>query len=160
MSTRITIQLGLTLVLLASASALHGQDDDTRFHAEVFVAGIFDSGNNVETYGIRGGAQVSRRWTLEGALSVVEDAYEDVYLLDVSARLSLRPERRNDIFFLFGPGLFWTPSFDGALMFSAGFGSEIPVGKRFYLRPELRARWIEPSDVVGTDLSFGFGARF
>lgn len=161
MSTKITPLLcTIALFILIAAGAVHGQQDDPRFHAEVFVAGIFDSGSNVETYGVRGGARLSPRWTLEGALSRVDDAYENVYLFDASARLSLRPTRRVDIFFIGGPGWFWTSDFDGSLMFSAGFGSQIPLGKRFYLRPELRARWVEQSDVVGTDLSFGFGARF
>lgn len=98
---------------------------------------------------------------MEGALSRLSDA--DVWFGDVSAKAYLVHSQPFEIYALAGPGLVRLSGMEDKATVHFGIGAEIGVGRRGYLRPEVRGRWLADelrSDDGIVDYSLGFGWRF
>ncbi len=165
------IRSALIFATLALAAATAGAqtaapwkpgDDDRDWQLELFVSSLFANSASEGSFGLRGSRRLKRRFALEGALARISDDRIDLWIADVSAKYYARDGGRTDLYFVGGPGLFYSDE-AGAdeLMVNLGFGAEVG-GRRFYFRPELRGRWfVENLDEINVfDLSLGFGWRF
>ena len=103
------------------------------------------------------------RLALEGGLSRITDDRVDLWIADVSAKYYLRDRERTGVYVLAGPGILYSSDADAdEVMMHVGFGAEFGIGRRFYLRPELRGRWyvenVDDFNII--DLSLAFGWKF
>ncbi|MEM7587540.1 MAG: porin family protein [Acidobacteriota bacterium] len=142
-------------------------------HFEIFAGQYFaDSSIGDEpVVGLRGGYRFNDRFGLEASLSRAEvidpiasvfGADGDGVFFDVSARWYLTPEKRAQWVLYGGPGYASLESgrqfrFDflgprdpddpvlstDSVSLHVGIGVEIAVGRRTYLRPDVKARWLE-----------------
>lgn len=164
--------LGATLVFSAPASFAQ----NSGAYVEAFAGKIFyetDFDLDETTFGARGGYRFGERWGVEGTISRqdVDDFIDfEIYFIDVSLRRSLVQGERTELFFVGGPGLFRADfgSFpfndtEDELALHAGLGLDIKLGERFYLRPDVRARWVDGDlfdEDIHTEATFGVGFRF
>lgn len=125
--------------------------------------GAEGTGFEEQSLSLRGSRNFGRRWALEGALLRFEA--DDVWIADLAAKLYLRDGRRADWFLSAGPSLLVFPEDvvggDTEAMVHLGAGTEVALGRRFYLRPELRLRkFLDAFDVTTLyELTLGFGWR-
>lgn len=155
--------LALSFLLTALVASPAAADDAGGGQVEVFLSSVFANSVTEGSFGLRGALQLGRRFHLEGSLSRLDDDRVELFLVDLSAKYYLRDKERTDVYLLAGPGLLYSSDLDAdELMVHAGVGAEFSLGRRFYLRPELRGRWlVEDFDAVNIgDLSLGFGWRF
>jgi len=166
------IRSALIFATLALAAATAGAqteppwkpgDDDREWQLELFLSSLFANSTSEGSFGLRGSRHLKRRFALEGALARISDDRIDLWLVDLSAKYYLRDRGRTGVYVVGGPGLFYSDE-AGAdeVMVHLGFGAEVGLGRRFYIRPELRGRWfVENVDSVNiADLSLGFGWKF
>ena len=163
--------LSLATLALAAAAAAGAQTDapwkprayDPEPRVELFLSSLFANSTSDGSFGLRGSRHLKRRFALEGSLSRIADDRIDLWLADVSAKYYLRDREESGVYVLAGPGIFYSADADAdEVMVHLGLGAEFDVGRRFYLRPELRGRWfLENVDAVNIlDLALGFGWRF
>jgi len=155
-----------TLLLAASVAvaeepgrARPGSSGGETWQIELFVSTLTARSVTEGGFGLRSAYRRSPRLAFEGSLSRAEE----IWLPDLSVKLSLRPNRRNDVYLVGGPGLLAINDFDDTVwMFHAGLGAQISLGKKLYLRPEVRGRWFVdgPDAVTVADVSVGLGWRF
>lgn len=158
------------LTFMAAFSAASAQDDGRRFSLDLFGAQVrlLDSdsdGFDTESYGLRGGFRFSNVWALEGSLSRLNEDV-DVYFADLSAKAYFVHSNNFEIYALAGPGIFRVSDEgedEDLTTVHLGLGTEIGLGQRAYLRPEVRGRWdadeIRFEDGI-VDYSLGLGLRF
>lgn len=160
----------LTLAALtapAEARELLPRPADGRpmFQVEIALSTLGAEGTGFEeqSLSLRGSRNFGRRWALEGALLRFEAA--DVWIADFAAKLYLRDGRRADWYLSGGPSLLILPGDvvggDTETMVHLGAGTEVALGRRLYLRPELRLRkFLDAFDVTTLyELTLGLGWR-
>ncbi|MEE8526581.1 MAG: outer membrane beta-barrel protein [Thermoanaerobaculia bacterium] len=128
---------------------------------ELFVSSLFATSATEGSFGLRGSLRVRNRFHVEASVSRLNGRV-DLFLIDFSAKYYLR-DRRTDLYLVAGPGLFYSSDLDAdELMLHFGFGAEFTLGRRLYLRPEIRGRWLAEDLDAGTigDLAVGLGWRF
>lgn len=171
MSGPIRALAAATLALAAAAAAAGAQTDplwepreyDPEPRFELFLSSLFANSASEGSFGLRGSRHFKRRFALEGSLSRISDDRVDLWIADVSAKYYVRDRGKTGVYFVGGPGLFYSDDADAdEVMVHLGFGAEFDIGKRLYFRPELRGRWfVENVDAVNIlDLALGFGWRF
>lgn len=170
----------LTIALLATftASAAHAGEGRFEFHGGVFSAtGSSDSSSF--SYGARGGYRFNERWALEGSVSRAELFEIEIFTFDVDASVTtfevsvqrfLNPGKKAEVYLVAGPGRttydidingISIATYDDAFSFHFGVGTQIALGEKVYLRPDLRARWLDqPGADVGLEASIAVGWRF
>lgn len=100
---------------------------------------------------------------MEAAVSNLREEGTDAYFGDLSAKAYLLHTDRFEGYLLGGVGLLRIDEFDeDETTLHLGLGAEIELGNRAYLRPEVRARWLEEDvdAVTFMDYSVGIGWRF
>ncbi len=167
-STRDTFR-PLLLILILATSAETAAADDWNLpseipgpQVEVYLSSLFANSVSEGSFGLRGSRFLTRRWALEGSAARIGDSNVDLWLVDASAKYYLRFRERTRLYLVGGPGLFYSSDLDADELFlHAGFGAEFALGKRLYLRPELRGRFLaEDFDANFGELSLGLGWRF
>ncbi len=160
----------LTLVLSTSLAGAQGEPAPPAWlkekpepQVELFLSSLFANSASEGSFGLRGAFPLGRRFALEGSLARLAVNEVDLWLVDVSAKYYLTDRKRTDAYVVAGPGLFTSDELGAdEPMLHLGFGAEIQLGRRFYVRPELRGRWfaddVEAVNIL--DLSAGFGWRF
>lgn len=170
-SSWLTLAIAFALVVLSAPAAFAAENGA---YVEGFLGKIFyetDFDLDETTFGARGGYRFGERWGIEGAISRQDvEFFDEVYFADFSLRRSLAGGDRTELFLIAGPGLFRIDSGDflvdsseTELAFHAGLGLDINLGERFYLRPDVRARWIDSDfldDDIHTEVTLGAGFRF
>jgi hypothetical protein len=167
---RIQILIPVALALLLSP-AIFAQEDPHGFAVELF-GGYFagyssNRGFSVQddTVGVRGSYRFNRVWAAEASISRVNEDF--IFWNDELSLKAYMIQRDHFGFFaLAGPGV-QRASFAGssynAKTVHAGIGADFALTPKFYLRPEIIARW--PYDFLNdryrtTDYSIGIGWRF
>lgn len=127
---------------------------------ELYLGSYFPDGEQVDedvTYGIRAGYRFLDRFGLQGTLGRYETEIDFLDLETTFADLSLvwfmNPHRRAEFLIYGGPGWAFLEAganlsevSDDSLTAHLGLGVDIGLGGRFFLRPDLRARWFEQGD--------------
>ena len=162
---RILIPAVCSLPMLASSAA--AQPVDRGPALEVF-AGYFDTAggdDNPRALGLRGSYKFTGVWAVEAAYTKV-DVDGEVWFADASAKAYFFRSDRFRFYALGGPGIFRSRSFGETFnqdTVHLAFGSEIDLGARAYLRPEIRSHWATDDiswDGRLSEISLGFGWRF
>lgn len=102
-------------------------------------------------------------FAVEGSLSRLNEEDVDVWFGDLSLKAYFVHADRFEMYALAGPGLFRVESEDEETTVHFGFGGDISLSERAYLRPEVRGRWLEDElrfDDGIVDYSLGIGWRF
>jgi hypothetical protein len=121
-----------------------------------------------ESFGVRGGAQFGGPFGIEVSVQR-SNGSDTVYDVDFSAKYYFMQRERFGLYMLTGLGdrhehtFFGSETDRGTL--HLGVGTEIGLGAKAYLRPEVLVRWpVSHSNQVATarttDLTLGFGWRF
>lgn len=155
----------LSLPALASPAAgldLRPADGRPLFQLELATSSLGAEGldNAEQSVILRGSRNVGRRWSFEAALA--RFSADDVWLTEFSSKLYLHAGRRRAFYLLAGPGLIRLgPVDETETLVHLGLGTELSFGRRFYLRPELKARkFLDDLDVTTLyEMSLGFGWR-
>ncbi len=159
----------LALALVIPGAVVRAEEDDWAPEVELpgpqvelFLSSLFANNVSEGSFGLRGAFHLGKRFALEGSLGRIADDRVDLWLLDVSAKVYVKPQGRARIYFTAGPGLFFSDELDAdEPLLHLGFGAEFSFGRNFYLRPELRGRFFaEDVDANFGDLALGFGWRF
>ena len=119
------------------------------------------AGQNLDdwTGGIRGGVNFTPHFLFQGGVQVFQTDYAtipgdvniDQWMADLSFGWMATPDKRATFLIYGGPGYVWT-NFDFPTVkdmnddnWSAhvGIGGILQAGKRFYIRPDVRFRWID-----------------
>lgn len=128
------------------------------------------------TYGIRGGYRFSESFGFEGSLTVFETDLAntsigvDFLLADVSFKWYPGSAGSKSELVLFGGpgwanididvgGFFGSVSEDSVTA-HLGLAGELSLSESIYLRPDLRARWIEETEDVDLEGTLALGFRF
>lgn len=165
----ITAAVSMAAVAALDVSAQGGRstsaEEAPKASVELFASLFFDEDITEDNLGLRSSYFLSDRFALEGSLSRFDVGRDlELFILDFSAKYYLRPRSRSPLYFVAGPGKTFEDVGDlgdGPLFLHVGFGAEVSLGRRLYLRPELRLRWIEDDfERSGGDLSLGFGWSF
>jgi hypothetical protein len=126
--------------------------------------GSSDSGHP-RTFGVRGSYRFTDVWAIEAAFSKV-DIGGQVGFGDFSAKAYFLRADRFKVYALGGAGLLRSRFFGETLEENTvhlGLGTEIGLGARTYLRPEIRSRWdinhINWNERI-TEYSLGLGWKF
>ncbi len=129
---------------------------------EIFFSSLFANSVSEGSFGLRGSFHLRKRFALEGSLSRIADSRVNIWIADMSAKYYLDHRGRARVYLVGGPVLFFSDDLDaGEFMLHLGLGAEFALGSKFYLRPELRGRWLaENVDANFGDLALGFGWRF
>lgn len=121
-----------------------------------------------ESFGLRGGAQFGGPFGIEASLQR-SNGNRPVYDFDLSAKYYFLQRERFGLYALAGPGDRHEDTFLGSGTdrgtLHLAVGTEIGLGAKAYLRPEVRLRWpLSKSEQVATDrttdFTLGFGLRF
>ncbi len=161
---RILILTAFALPVLSSSAA--AQPADRGPALEVFAGFFGDSDPGYpRTFGLRGSYRFTDIWAVEAAYSKL-DLGGELWFGDVSAKAYFFRADRFRFYALGGPGLysvrFFGESFNQNTV-HLGLGTEIDLGARAYLRPEVRGRWATDEvnwDARLTEYTLGFGWRF
>jgi opacity protein-like surface antigen len=152
------------LPALSSSAAAQTADHGPAF--ELFGGYLGDSGSDhPRIFGARGSYRFSDVWALEATYSKA-DVGGQVWFGDVSAKAYFLRANRFSFYALGGPGIFRAKAFGETFNQNTvhlGLGTEIDLGARAYLRPEVRGRWATDEitwDARLTEYSLGFGWRF
>lgn len=161
--TLVVVSLSLGFLCLPPAVAR-----ERKASLELLAGAFFASGESEADVGVRGGVELGRRWALEAGLSLLDLGPVELWRLDFSARYDVVDRERSQLYVLAGPGVARTEldrrvvgrgGEDLTLHFGTGY--RVGLGERFYLRPELRLRWIESfDDRFQTEAWLAVGARF
>lgn len=159
------ITLAAVLMIVLGSSAAHAQDESRGFSLDLFGSYLTAEADgdtaDEESWGLRGSYRFTNVWALEAALATVREEGEDAYFGDVSVKAYLFRSNRFDGYLLGGAGLLKVNDHEETTL-HAGLGAEIALGERTYLRPEVRARWLEEDvdAVTFMEYSLGIGWRF
>jgi opacity protein-like surface antigen len=152
------------LPVLSASAAAQPAERGPAFDIFGGYLGSSDSGHP-RTFGVRGSYRFTDVWAVEAAVSKV-DIGGEVGFGDVSAKAYFFRADRFRIYALAGAGLFRSRFFGDTFeedTIHLGLGTEIALGARTYLRPEIRSRW-EINDIQWnarlTEYSLGFGWKF
>jgi hypothetical protein len=152
------------LPVLSSPAAAQPAERGPAFDIFGGYLGSSDSGHP-RTFGVRGSYRFTVVWAVEAAVSKV-DIGGEVGFGDVSAKAYFLRANRFSFYALGGAGLFRSRFFGDTFeedTVHLGLGTEIALGARTYLRPEIRSRW-EINDIQWnarlTEYSLGFGWKF
>lgn len=159
--------LAATLAFLFAATGAEAQEADRGFSLDLFGSYfIAESGGDTadeESWGLRGSYRFTNVWALEAALATLRDDGTDVYFGDLSAKAYLLQSSRFEGYLLGGVGLLRIDDLDDEeTTLHLGLGAEVKLSDRAYLRPEVRARWLEEDvdAVTFMEYSLGIGWRF
>ena len=146
------------LSLSPAPAAAQGEDPVA---LELFGSYLRQSNADEEAVGLRAGYRFGSRWALKTSLSHLQVSEANLWLADLSAKAYLTPGRRAELYALAGAGGFRVVGNDEPTV-HVGLGAEVGLGRRSYLRPEVRARWIADALDVDPlyDYSLGIGFRF
>lgn len=151
----------VALVWLLTGAPAEAQTEPDRFQFDLFGAYLTAGGIGVEVNGLRGSVRFSDRWAVEGTLLRLDGG--GVLLGDFSVKKYKKARGRTAFYFLAGAGLLSDSHFEEqVVMVHLGLGTEISLGQKVYLRPELRGHWFaeELGAVTIGDFSLGVGWRF
>ncbi|MCP4663391.1 MAG: porin family protein [bacterium] len=174
-----TLLKAIALLLILLPSSALGNDRtfslDAGLGGDYLLEQGYASRSGEYSMGLRAAYSVSDRWAIEGGLSRTDDndwGGHSLYFVDFSARRSLRRTDRLDFFMLGGPG-FFRLEFDSApgndlpsessVAFHLGLGLEFDFSEHFYLRPDVRQRWLDEKnlgDAFRFEGSLAVGFRF
>jgi hypothetical protein len=169
MFRRTVVLLGLITGLSLFPSHPLGAQDEPGWQAELFGASLhlYDDGDEAsdQGYGLRGAYRFTSRWAVEAALYKVNEDEVDIFVGDLSAKVTLADLTSFSLYAVAGPGLvrIAVDDFDvDEETYHLGLGAEIPLGAKGYLRPDVRGRRYVDSDIDVTlvDYSLGFGWKF
>lgn len=132
-----------------------------------------DSDSRDTLYGVGVRRWLGESWSLGLAgrvLDVEEGAGEslEVYFVDLTGGYRVFDAESVDLVVLGGPGLFRVEFEEGPqsestdeLTLHAGLGARVDLGKRAFLRPEVRGRWIDGvlDDEIHAEVGVAFGIR-
>jgi hypothetical protein len=172
--TRTLMLTGLSLVALVAGAAPASAQRELTASLELFGSHgvVYSSGGHFtfhqESLGVRGGAQFGGPFGIEASVQR-SNGNDTVYDFDLSAKYYFVQRERFGFYALAGPGdrhentFFGSETDRGTL--HLGVGTEIGLGAKAYLRPEILMRWpMTHSDQVvtdrTTDFTLGFGWRF
>jgi hypothetical protein len=163
-----TIPALAALVFLVIAPGASAQEERPGASIDIFgarVDTIQSSEGHANSYGLRGGYRFNSTWALEGSAEHVDEGFTN-WFVDLSAKAYLVDTSHFEIYALAGPGLFRVSAFgesEDQATVHAGLGAEIGLGRRAYLRPEVRSRWATDDLKFNDGLvsySLGIGWRF
>jgi outer membrane protein with beta-barrel domain len=163
-----TIPALAALVFLVIAPRASAQEERPGASIDIFgarVDTIQSSEGHANSYGLRGGYRFNSTWALEGSAEHVDEGFTN-WFVDLSAKAYLVDTSHFEIYALAGPGLFRVSAFgesEDQATVHAGLGAEIGLGRRAYLRPEVRSRWATDDLKFNDGLvsySLGIGWRF
>ncbi len=153
--------LGLVpLAFALTVAPAKAEAEPDRYQFDLFRASLSSGGGSVEASGLRGSVRFSDRWAIEGTL--LRPTGGSLFG-DFSVKEYHKVKGRPVFYFLVGAGLVWDSDFEEQeVMVHLGLGTEIPLGQKVYLRPELRGRWFaeDLGAVTIRDFSLGVGWRF
>jgi hypothetical protein len=162
---RLSTAFAATFFLIAASSA-SAQSDSRGPFLELFGARVqptdSDANFHTESYGLRGGYRFTNVWALEGSLARLNEDV-DIWFGDLSAKAYAFHSERFEIYALGGAGQYRVESDSTETTVHVGIGAEIGLGRRAYVRPEIRGRWFTKelrADEGLVDYSLGFGWRF
>jgi hypothetical protein len=163
---RLSIAFAVVLLSLAVASSALAQGAETGPTFELFGARIeptdSDADFHTEAYGLRGGYRFSNVWSLEAAVSRLDEDV-DIWIGELSAKAYFVHANRFEMYTLGGSGVYKVEDDYEKVTLHLGLGAEIGLGQRAYLRPEVRGRWLADelkADEGLVDYSLGLGWRF
>jgi hypothetical protein len=142
---------GSSLELFGSHSVVYSSSGGFTFHAE--------------SLGVRGAFRFTSVWAVEAALSR-SNGDHPIWNGDVSAKAYVFRANRFALYALAGPGVHHEElagRTDDASTVHAGIGTEIALGERAYLRPQILTRWLTShlnDRGRSVDYTLGFGWRF
>ena len=161
------ILLAATLAFLGTAADAGAQEADRGFSLGLFGAYFTsESGGDTadeEAWGLRGSYRFTNVWAVEAALSTLRDDGTGVYFGDLSAKAYFFHADRFEAYLLGGAGLLRIDDLDEEeTTLHLGLGTELKLSGNAYLRPEVRARWLEEDvdAVTFMEYSLGIGWRF
>ena len=152
--------LPLAFALALTGAPAEAQTEPDRFQFDLFGTSLSSGGGSVEAAGLRGSVRYSDRWAVEGTLLRLNG---DVWLGDFSVKQYTKARGRTAFYFVAGAGLLSDSDFEEqVVMVHLGLGTEISLGQKVYLRPDVRGRWLAEDPSAGTigDFSLGVGWRF
>lgn len=161
---RTLILTAFALPVLASTAAAEPADRGPALEVFAGVFGDSDPGYP-RTFGLRGSYRFNGVWAVEAAYSRL-DVGGDFWFGDVSAKAYFFRADRFRFYGLGGAGLYSVSFFGESFNQNTvhlGLGTEVDLGARTYLRPEVRGRWATDEvnwDARLTEYSLGFGWRF
>jgi hypothetical protein len=171
---RVLLLSGLSLVALLGGAASAAAQRELTASLELFGSHSVVSSSlggftfHQESFGLRGGAQFGGPFGIEAALQR-SNGDHPVYDFDLSAKYYFLQRERFGFYAVAGPGDRHEDTFlgsgtdRGTVHF--GIGTEIGLGAKAYLRPEVLVRWpLTKNQDVATDrtmeYTLGFGWRF
>ncbi len=159
----------LTAIYPAAVSA-----DDLKWHLEAFGGRFFgenDLDEDFGVYGLRFGRRFGEHWGAELSFSRLDEDFSGVEYLfaDLSAKRFLNDGEKVDFYLSggigdfrvsFGDNVFFEEE-DDAFGVHLGFGLEADFGERFFVRPEIKQRWIDQDgfDDLHGEATFSLGIR-
>lgn len=166
--------LMLTVFALVACAASASAQKELTASLELFGSHgvVYSSGGHFtfhqESFGLRAGAQFGGPFGIEASLQR-SNGNDTVYDFDLSAKYYFIQRERFGFYALAGPGDRHEHTFFGSATdrgtLHLGVGTEIGLGAKAYLRPEVLVRWpVSHSNQVATarttDFTLGFGWRF
>lgn len=157
----------LPLLPIATPAAHAGQGTFEILVGEYFADSTIDE---EPVIGVRGGYRFSEHFALQGSLARVDNVHpvftpfsdDSAVFLDLSAIWYANPGKRAELMLYGGPGVVSYETRQGCFVcfdndghlrntydsedlatLHAGIGLQINLSPRFYLRPDVKARWIE-----------------
>lgn len=176
MSERQTVSWWMVFALVVLLTSVGSGRAVAQGSFELYLGSYFPEGEEVDedlTYGIRAGSRFSDRFGLQGTLGRYETEIDFIDLETTFADLSLvwftNPGHRAEFSIYGGPG--WAflkaeadslEASDGdSLTAHFGAGLNIPLSDRFFLRPEVRARWFEEGgNEIDVEATLACGIKF
>lgn len=172
--TRILMLTGFSLAALVARAAPAAAQRELTASLELFgshsvvYSSLGGFSFHQESLGVRGGAQFGGPFGIEASVQR-SNGDHTVYDVDLSAKYYFIQRERFGLYALAGPGDRHEDTFLGSATdrgtLHLAVGTEIGLGAKAYLRPEIRMRWpMTKSEQVATDrttdFTLGFGWRF
>jgi Outer membrane protein beta-barrel domain len=159
---RITLAAALYLSCLTPDA--HAQDEHRGFSLDLYGAYLSDVSrldeeeDNHKGFALHGSYRFNHVWALDGSIAQFGEEGEVERLTDISAKAYLLHWDRFEGYALAGGG----HSRLGGMTLHLGLGAEISLGRRLFLRPEVRGRWLdhELDAEPAVENSLGVGWRF
>jgi hypothetical protein len=128
------------------------------------------------TYGLRGGYRLTQAFGVEGSVTAFQPDLEntsigiDFYFVDASFKwYPGAGGGKHELVLFGGPGWasvnvdlggFFGSVSDDSVTAHVGLAGELSLSNSIYLRPDLRARWIEKSEDIDVETTLALGFRF
>ena len=160
---------GLLLLALPAGAQVQAGSGEFEVYGGWYIPASVD---NDVTLGLRFGRNWTKSFNLQTTIGYLDTTEEiagveydiQVTFLDLSAGWNANPDGKA-VFVLFGgAGWAWVdtndPYNDNSVTLNGGVALKYLATKKFYVRPDVRMRWIEQSGDVDWEASIGLGWRF